>query len=368
MQHPSQILSEEDIQLIRSNSLAAEAQGALTAAQLQLIYDKKWFKVMVPVYAGGLELSLPETMRLMEAAAWADGSFGWVLNLGAGANLFAGFLPRETAKELFFQREICIAGSGAQSGTAEKTDGGYLINGTWKYASGTSHATFFSVTCLLTQGGVPGIDDKGGLLTRSFIIPKERVTITKRWNSYGLKATASHDFKIEGAVVPDDYSFSLAAPSVVAEGPLYKFPFLQLAEALLAVTMSGMACHFIGLIAVLLKAKLAADPDRKKDYPLAEKAIGDANTVLMNARMDLYRSVESTWLRYERKQTVPEKELYQITIAARQCADVSRMSVESLYPWAGMDAIIPETDLNRVWRDIHTASQHILLSPFSIRT
>lgn len=66
MQHPSQLLSKDDIHLIRSYSLIAKGQGALTPAQLQLIYDRRWFKVLVPAYAGGLELSLPETMRLLK--------------------------------------------------------------------------------------------------------------------------------------------------------------------------------------------------------------------------------------------------------------------------------------------------------------
>ncbi|MEJ7678724.1 MAG: hypothetical protein WKG06_12875 [Segetibacter sp.] len=179
MQHPSQLLSKDDIHLIRSYSLIAEGQGALTPAQLQLIYDRRWFKVMVPAYAGGLELSLPETMHLLEAAAWADGSFGWVLNLGAGANMFAAFLPAEIGKKLFIHPEICLAGSGALSGKAEKIDGGYIVNGTWKYASGASHSSFFSVSCILTQNGEPTKDKKGGFKTRSFIIPRHQVTVSE---------------------------------------------------------------------------------------------------------------------------------------------------------------------------------------------
>jgi len=161
MQHPSQLLSEDDIHLIRSYSLIAEGQGTLTHAQLQLIYDRKWLKVMVPEYAGVWELSLPKVMHLLEAAAWADGSFGWVVNLGAGANIFAAFLPAEIAKKLFIHPKICIAGSGALSGKAEKIDNGYIVNGTWKYASGASHASFFLVSCILTQNGEPAKDKKG---------------------------------------------------------------------------------------------------------------------------------------------------------------------------------------------------------------
>src|SRR5688572_27426036 len=101
MHHPSQLLTTDEINLIRRDSITAETQGALTAAQLQLIYNRNLFNIMVPAVCGGLELSLPEVMRLLEAAAWVDGSFGWALNLGAGANMFAAYLPIETAKKIF---------------------------------------------------------------------------------------------------------------------------------------------------------------------------------------------------------------------------------------------------------------------------
>lgn len=250
---------------------------------------------------------------------------------------------------------------GALSGKAEKIDGGYIVNGSWKYATGASHASFFSVSCILTQNGELTKDKEGRYKTRSFIIPKHHATISGLWNSYGLKATASHNFKVEDVLVPDELSFSLTEPSMFADGPLYKFPFLQLAEVLLAVTMSGMAYHFIDVLEVLLKKKIQVDPNKKKDYT----AISNSNLALTNARTELYKSVEDAWLRYEKGETASNEELKKITIEAKQCALVSRTEVESLYPWAGMDAIIPETDLNRIWRDIHTASQHILLSPFS---
>ncbi len=368
MESPAQFLSEDDTRLIRFNSLAAESQGRLTTAQLQLIADRRWFTIMVPGYVGGLELPLPKVMRLLEAAAWADGSFGWVLNLGAGANMFAGFLPRDQATEISSRAETCIAGSGALSGNADKVNGGYRIRGSWKYASGASHANFFSMSCFLTLDGEPMTDSEGRPETRSFLIPRHQVNLSNRWNSYGLKATASHDFIIQDIFVPDAHSFSLATPSPFATGALYRFPFLQLAEALLAMTMSGMAWHFVDLITELSKNKILADPRRGKDYPAMEQTIGQAKTALDEARNNLYQSVQEAWAHYEKNEPVAAKKLNTISAHAKQCALVSRTATEALYPWAGMDAIIPEGDINRVWRDIHTASQHILLSPFPNRT
>lgn len=367
MESPSQFLSADDIRVIRSGSLTAETEGRLTAAQLALIADRRWYSIMVPAYAGGLELPLPDIMRLLEAAAWADGSFGWALNLGAGANMFAGFLPPETATEIFNRPETSIAGSGALSGNAEKLDGGYRVTGSWKYASGASHADFFSVSCFLRRNGQPITDNRGQPETRSFIIPAHQVTLSGRWNSFGLKATASHDFTIQDVFVPNARSFSLVEPSPYTTGALYRFPFAQLAEAMLAVTISGMAWHFIDLITELSTTKIFADPRRVKDYPALQQIISQAKAALTEARDNLYRSVREAWVRYEKKETADAEALNTISGFARQSALISRTTSEDLYPWAGMDAVVPEGDINRVWRDIHTASQHILLSPFTQR-
>jgi hypothetical protein len=40
----------------------------------------------------------------------------------------------------------------------------------------------------------------------------------------------------------------------------------------------------------------------------------------------------------------------------RQCREI----VDALYPCCGLQAADPRTEISRVWRDFHTASQHAL--------
>jgi hypothetical protein len=42
-------------------------------------------------------------------------------------------------------------------------------------------------------------------------------------------------------------------------------------------------------------------------------------------------------------------------------AVVARQWVDTLYPYAGLGAANVGSEINRVWRDVHTASQHPLL-------
>lgn len=71
----------------------AEALGHLAPAQLALIKRRGWFQLLAPRSLGGMELALPQAVRLEEAIAGADGNCGWVVTLCAGAGCFAGFLP-----------------------------------------------------------------------------------------------------------------------------------------------------------------------------------------------------------------------------------------------------------------------------------
>jgi alkylation response protein AidB-like acyl-CoA dehydrogenase len=50
--------------ILRQYSKDAEAQGRLHPAQLEIIRSQRWFHLFVPERYGGLELTLPEIVRL----------------------------------------------------------------------------------------------------------------------------------------------------------------------------------------------------------------------------------------------------------------------------------------------------------------
>ena len=360
LQHPSNYLSTSDTELIRSYALQAEQKGELTSEQLQLIYDRDWFRVMVPKYLGGSEWTLIEVMQLCEAAAWADGSFGWALNLGAGANLFSAYLTEKLSTPLFSNNEICIAGSDTPSGTAERAGNEFIINGKWKYATGAPHAKYFSFNCVIVENGHPIKNDHGENIIRSFILSRESVIITDPWNSYGLIATASHNFKVENIHLHKDFSFDLSKPAH-ATGILFRFPFLQLAESLLCVTICGMAIHFIDLVERLIKNKLGANPLKKNQLLIQQTSVEQSKEIINKSREKVYHLVQNAWQELSAGRNLSTELLTNISHAARELGLNSRIVSEKLYPFAGMSAIIPTGEINRTWRDIHTASQHVLL-------
>ena len=252
---PNNLLTETDIQIIRNNTVDAEANRALGPELLDLIYKNNWFHIMVPESLGGLEWELPQIVRLLESLSWADANFGWCVNLGSGANMFSGYLEEGVARQIFSSEKICCAGSGAISGTAIKVDDGYIISGNWKYASGSAHATHFTANCFILDEDNPKQSDSGNALFKSFIFPREHVIVKDTWHVIGLRATNSNDFEVHDLFVPENCTFSLIKPSEHADSPLFQFPFDLLAVVNMASGPIGMTQHFIDLFEELMESK-----------------------------------------------------------------------------------------------------------------
>lgn len=359
--HPSSVIASDLTDKIRSFAAAAEALGQLHTEQLAIIYDQGWFNLFVPKRYGGLELTLPEALHIEEALAWADGSTGWTVTLCSGANWFIGFLDPSAAQEIYHNPQVCLAGSGRTSGIARINPDGYTITGQWNYATGSLHATAFTANCMIEKDGTLLQDAAGDPLVYSFWFHKEEVSIIKNWSSIGMVATASHGFEVKEVRVPSNRSFLLEPGKAVLDHPVYHFPFLAFAEATLAVNYSGMAVNFLDLCRDLFEEKLSR-PSRSRStvLPLRE-ILQEAEQELNTARSFFYAAIHSAWETMVSSQSVPDEQLQLISHKSRRLATIARQQVDLLYPFCGIAAADPSTAINRVWRDLHTASQHSLL-------
>ena len=115
---------------IRAQAERMEQEGRLSDEVLEYIYDKGLFKLFVPKALGGNMQDLPEALKIFEEAAFVDGSFGWLVQIGSGAGFFATTMAPDQVRKFFTKRDFYIAGSDRPTGIAKKTDSGYIVNGT----------------------------------------------------------------------------------------------------------------------------------------------------------------------------------------------------------------------------------------------
>ena len=177
-----------------------------------------------------------------------------------------------------------------------------------------------------------------------------------------MVATGSDSFEVKDLQVPLNRQFKIDPAAAVISAPLYQYPFLQLAEATLAVNLSGIAIHFTDLCEDIFveKAKQPRLTDEQKVYLMDE--LSQAKSELDLIRSDFFETVEQSWAAIQADDTIPQDILYQVSITSRQLAHFSRECVDRLYPLCGLTAAKSETGINRAWRDLHTASQHALLT------
>ena len=314
----------------KNTLLTTYRNGALPSAWLDELFQKKSFKLFVPVRYGGLELDLDEGLQHINDAAAVHGSLGWVVNLGAGAGYFWPFLDHKTAEEIFSPENAVIAGSGAATGVARRVKGGYQLTGAWDKCSGAAHAAWFTVNATLQDGQV-----------RSFAVPRKNVSVTPSWKLFALKATSSYAIEVNDLFVPDRYCFEIGRiRNEYPEYPIGKVPFEAFARLCMTAAMLGM-------VSGLCRHLQAEFEDNKRildfSHHLKQETKEHFHQVLTYARR-IYQDPEQ-----------PEgfppggigKEIYD------DCC--------SLFYSEGLRIADEESLSHYAWRDLMLASQHFML-------
>jgi alkylation response protein AidB-like acyl-CoA dehydrogenase len=359
-------LSDRDARRIARYAAQADAAGWLHPVQQALLHRRGWLRMLAPAALGGAELALPEVVRLEEAIAGIDGSMGWTVTLCAGAGWFAGFLPPGLARAILSTRRVCLAGSGAPTGYADIEGDGYRVDGCWDYASGAPMATHFTFNAILREHGQPLLDGAGQPRIKSFVVPADMVEMVPSWRSIGLRATASHSYRVRGRWVHRDHGFEIDPAKAWEQGPLYRFPFLAFAFVTLSANVAGMGNHFVELAAECIgrrRNRFGGKGEPLIEVPAVRAVLESCRAQLDDVRVRFYAQLDATWARVLADRRVDETEAAALQALSMEWVTASRRAVDTLYPYCGLVAARADSEINRVWRDFHTASQHALLMP-----
>ncbi|MPY96334.1 MAG: hypothetical protein GEV08_25705 [Acidimicrobiia bacterium] len=327
------------------------------------LVERGLFKLWVPRDHGGTELGLPASLAVFEAAARLDGSFGWTVAIGAGGGLFGGFLEPTAAAEVFGPRDALVAGSGAPGGTADERAGGYRVSGRWRFASGAHAATCFTANCVVHRRGEPVLDASGRRVVRAVAVPPAAVEVLDTWDPIGLRGTDSHDMAIAGRDVTLPFTFSVFDPPH-QPGPLYRYPFMAIAEASFAALVLGLARRGLDLFTALAEHKVPYG----FEAPLATMAEVDRRLAEAGGRLDAARAalgdaVGPTWATVAAGGVPSAASTALVGRAARGCARAGDRAVGALVEVAGMSVLPMASPFGRAWRDLHALLAHGVFSP-----
>ena len=318
---------------------------------LQWIAKENLWNLWVPESHGGLEMSLTDGLELLRSLAQMDGSLGWTVTLCSGANFFVGNLEKTVADELFNgNNRPVFGGSGGVFGTADKVGDGYVINGTWKYATGAPYLTHFTLNAKIRENGADVLMDDGTSMVRSFLLKKEQVEIIHDWNTMGLRATATDSFKVNSQWVDGKYSF--VYNQFYLPQPIFKIPFSVFADLTLWVNYIGMAERFL----------------KEAQLIVADKGIlKDLQNILLDGIKECMGDGERIQFMVMEAQNTPEYHVEKIHQNASRSVRSLTYEIIWVFPTLGIRAGTMDHPLNQVFRDYFTATQHHIFSPLGRR-
>jgi indole-3-acetate monooxygenase len=319
--------------------------------------DAGCFRMLTPRTHGGADLDLTEQMRVIAELAHADGSVGWTTMIGGAAPVILGLLPRATFDKVYADGPDVI-GSGAfnPTGVATPVDGGYHVNGQWAFASGCQHCHWFVAHCFVDDGRMPPV--------RMMVLPPEHVEIRDTWSVAGLCGTGSHDFVVNDAFVPEEWTFSLFEDESCLTGPLGRLPelsFSALEFANVAVALAQGALEEIGALSVEKRPMLAEGT--LATNPLFQHRLGEADTKLRAARTLVYTDAENAWSTAVASAPFTLEQRARIRATATWAVSTAASVVDFAYSSGGGTSLYSRSPLQRRLRDIRALSQHFAIKP-----
>lgn len=167
----------------------------------QAFKDAGFYRLTVPRRFGGLEYELGTFYRVVIELCRGCPSTGWQFCLGASHAVTVTSLFSETVqKKIYADPDFICAATARPQGEARRTEGGWLISGTWNYASGIPYSTHFMGHTL------PRNDDGTSGPPMIFIAPTETWTQLDDWGaSLGRKGSGSHSLRFDDAFVADEF-------------------------------------------------------------------------------------------------------------------------------------------------------------------
>ncbi len=214
---------------------------------------------------------------------------------------------------------------------------------------------------MIKEGDEAVLNPDGTPLILPFVIDSRHATLIPAWKYVGMMGTGSHAFEISNLEVNANRCFKIDADAKVIGSPLYNYPFRQLAEGTLAANLAGMALHFVDLCGPVFEERSKLPRVSTANRVTLMYALEEVKTTLQNVRNGFYEALDISWRNFASGFESPD-ELQAVSRSSRQLAITARESVDKLFPYCGLMAASPDTAINLVWRDLHTASQHSLLT------
>jgi len=327
-----------------------------------------FYRMFIPEALGGLECPPAEAVEVLETLATGDASCGWVAFIGATSGTALVGIPEAAARMIFAGPESLVTGVFAPSGRAELCDGGFQVSGRWQWGSGSENANWILGGCQLHQSGETLRSSQGVPQSHMLLFPKDAVQLLDTWHVSGLRGTGSTDFEVQDLFVPAEHAVGYLVREN-PERPLYQFPqFTLLALGIAAVTWGCARGAIDDLVTLAADKVRAGSSNALINRPHTQMEVAKAEARLRSARAFYYDALAAAWDLALRGEPVPVTQRRNLRLATTHAVGASAEVVDAMYTLAGGSSVYQASHLQRRFRDVHVATQHIMVASSTLET
>ena len=349
--------------ILERNADATDSLRRLADENVEALRESGLCRLMVPARFGGHQTSIRTYVDVMAEVGRGCGSTAWVASLINVCAWLAALFPEQAQADVWgSNRDAWIAGSLAPNGAAVPVDGGWRVTGRWPWASGSMHAQW--AAC-----GIHMKDERGEMANFGLsLMPMPELTVEDTWFMAGMKGTGSNTIVATDVFVPA-HRF-LPYPDAFAgryrtehtDETVYR-------AALVPVTVLILAPSQLGVARAALDHAIARSKTRGITHTTIGKQAESAGFQMLIAEAAM--KIDTAALHVSRAADDLDRcagDGRQLNLAARArvridtalAAKYCRDSVELLVQAHGTSSLADSNRMQRLWRDVHTASHHAI--------
>ncbi|SCF06661.1 acyl-CoA dehydrogenase family protein [Micromonospora chokoriensis] len=348
---------------LRDNGRETEDRRWIPDENVELLDKAGVFRLAVPRRFGGLDVSLADQVAVLTEIGRGCPSTGWVSMVWVSSAWLATLYPDEAQSEVFASGSVKISGGFTPTGTVTATDGGYVLNGSWRFNSGCRGADWNIASAIRELPD--GTSDEVVA-----IVPMAEFTVVDDWYTSAAAGTGSCTSTAKGVFVPahrvvsyEDAVLNTTAGRTAPETPGRRYGLFTYVTAAAVATCIGIAKGALELFLQRVKGRgiTYTSWTDQSQHPLTQIQVATAANKISAAE-----GLQAGWLRQlqtradageqptdEEKATVRGQSAYAIQLA--------KEAVEILYSASGATAIQRDVPIQRFHRDIQGLSLHGLL-------
>jgi alkylation response protein AidB-like acyl-CoA dehydrogenase len=320
-------------------------------------------RLLKPRRHGGSEMPLRAQIEACIETAQGCSAASWLMMVcGAHDFVLGGFSEQCLAEVWANGPDSLIAGTLAPQGKVRRADGGWILDGRWQFCSGVDHSEWLMFGALQADAD----SDTQPWGAAHLMVPKADIEVIDTWHVLGMRGTGSKDVLAQHVFVPAHRSMPTPAlftgMSPHAPSALYHLPVMASLASMAAGSVYGMAerayTDYVERTRVREDVLIGGGKARHSGL---QRRVAEARLELDSARRllsficDRFDALMAT----DHTPLSPELRV-RMRLDAAYVVELCRRAIDRVFAVSGAHAVYDDSELQRVHRDVHTASHHAI--------